>query len=181
MSTMQQIAVFLIDSLFNLYISLLMLRMLLGLARADFYNPLSQFLVKATDPVVKPLRRIIPAIGKIDTAAIVAIIGLKIVELFLLTSVTGGNFSANFIPFVIGGLLKMLVWIYIIAIIIQVIISWLGSPHGNPVIPLLNSLTAPLYRPIRKFVPNVGMIDLSPLVLLLLLQIALIIINSFGL
>lgn len=181
MSAIQEILVFLINTLFNLYISFLMLRLLLGLARADFYNPISQFLVKVTDPVIKPLRRFIPPIGKIDTAAIVALVGFKVIELFLLALVTGGSFAASFIPFVIGDLLRMLVWIYIIAIIIQVIISWVGNSYGNPVVPLINSLTAPLYRPVRRLIPPIGMIDLSAFVVLLLLQIALILIRSFGL
>ncbi len=181
MSAIQEILVFLIDTLFNLYISFLLIRMLLGLVRADFYNPISQFLVKITDPVIKPLRRFIPAIGKIDSAAIVAIVGLKVIELILLSLVTGGDFSGSFLPFVVGDLLRMLVWIYIVAIIIQVIISWIGNTYGNPVVPLINSLTEPLFKPVRKLVPPIGMIDLSALVVLLLLQIALILIRAFGL
>ncbi|HEC04626.1 MAG TPA: YggT family protein, partial [Thiothrix sp.] len=121
-------------------------------------------------------------LGKIDTATIVAIIGLKVVELFLLSAITGGNFSGSFIPFVIGGLLEMIVWVYIIAIIIQVVVSWLGNTHGNPVIPLINSLTEPLVRPVRKVIPPIAMIDLSPMVVIILLQVGLIVIRSvFGL
>ncbi|MEE9302994.1 MAG: YggT family protein [Thiotrichaceae bacterium] len=180
MSAVQEILVFLIDTLFNLYVSFLVIRMLLGFAKADFYNPISQFLVKITDPVIKPLRRFIPAIGKIDTATVVAIIGLKIIEYFLLSAVTGGNYPSDFIAFVIGDLLRMVVWIYIIAIIIQVIISWLGNTHGNPVVPLINSLTEPLIKPVRKIIPPIAMIDLSPMVVLILLQVALILIRSFG-
>ncbi len=181
MSAIQEILVFLIDTLFNLYISFLVIRMLLGLAKADFYNPISQFLVKITDPVIKPLRRFIPAIGKIDTATIVAIVGLKVIELFLLSLITGGNFSASFATFVVGDLLRMVVWVYIIAIVIQVVISWLGNTHGNPVVPLINSLTEPLIKPVRNVVPPIAMIDLSPMVVLILLQVALIVIRSFGL
>jgi YggT family protein len=181
MSAIQEILVFLIDTLFNLYISFLVIRMLLGMARADFYNPISQFLVKITDPIIKPLRRFIPAMGKIDTATIVAIIGLKVIELLLLSIVTGGSFSESFVPFVIGGLLRMIVWVYIIAIIIQVVVSWIGNSHGNPALPLINSLTAPLFKPIRKYIPPIGMIDLSAFVVIILLQIALILLKSFGL
>lgn len=181
MSAIQEILVFLIDTLFNLYISFLVIRMLLGMARADFYNPISQFLVKITDPVIKPLRRFIPAAGKLDTATIVAVLGLKTIELLLLSMVTAGDFSGSFIPFVIGGLLRMIVWVYIIAIIIQVVVSWIGNTKGNPAIPLVRSLTEPLYKPVRKLVPAVGMIDLSSFVIIILLQIVLIILRSFGL
>ncbi len=181
MSALQEILVFLINTLFNLYISFLVIRMLLGMTRADFYNPISQFLVKITDPVIKPLRRFVPAVGKIDTATIVAVLGLKAIELLLLSLILGGNFSESFMYYVIGGLLRMIVWVYIIAIIIQVIVSWMGNTHGNPVLPLINSLTEPLFRPIRKIVPTVGMIDLSAFVVLLLLQIALILIRAVGL
>lgn len=181
MSALQEILVFLIDTLFNLYISFLVIRMLLGMVRADFYNPISQFLVKITDPVIKPLRRFVPAVGKVDTATIVAVIGLKAAELLLLSLILGGNFSDSFMHYVIGGLLRMIVWVYIIAIIIQVVVSWMGNTHGNPVLPLINSLTEPLFRPIRKIVPAVGMIDLSAFVVLLLLQITLILIRAIGL
>jgi YggT family protein len=156
--------------------------MLLGMVRANFYNPISQFLVKLTNPVIIPLRRIVPAIGKLDTAALTGAIGLKIVQVILVALI--GATSVNLgtiILIVIGDLLRMVVWIFIIALVVQAVISWVGNTHGNPVDPLLRSLTEPLLRPIRKFVPLIGMVDLSPLVAILFLQVLLMVIQAFGL
>ncbi len=180
MNVLQQIGAFLIESLFSLYIGAVILRMLLGYAGANFYNPLSQFLVKVTNPVLVPLRRFIPSIGKIDTAAVVLALGLTLIKTILLLLIGYGDFSliAALIYSIID-LIKVVIWIYIISLIIQAVMSWVGSAHGNPVAPLIQSLTDPLLRPIRRVVPNVGALDLSPMVAILLLNILLIIVQNF--
>lgn len=173
---LQNIAVFLISTLFSLYIGAVLIRFLLAYARADFHNPLSQFLVKVTNPLLVPLRRFVPAIGKVDTASLVLAFLLKLVAVFLLSAVMGSGFNVGYlIPAAVVDLLRTLIWIYIIAMIIQAVISWIGSAHGNPVAPLLYSLTAPLLQPLRKIVPAIGAVDLSPLVAIVLLQVCLIV------
>jgi len=174
-----QIAVFLVEVLFSLYIVAVVIRLLLGFARASFHNPLSQFLVKVTNPVLVPLRRFIPAIGSIDTSAVLLAYGLTLVKISLLFLISRGAImfpESLFIAF--GDLLKTIIWVYIIALILQAVISWVGSAQGNPVSPLINSLTNPILRPIRKFVPLIGMMDLSPLVAILGLNILLIIVQN---
>jgi len=178
MSAFQEAAIFLVETLFNLYISFLLIRMLLGFAGADFRNPISQFLLKVTSPVLVPLRRFVPPLGKIDTAAILAAIGIKAVEVFLIMLILGVTASGEgAFKMIIGDLLKSIVWIYIIALLVQAVMSWVGSGQGNPIAPLLHSLTEPLVKPIRKMIPTIGMIDLSPLAVILLLQIVLIFIR----
>lgn len=175
MSALQEAAVFLIQALFGLYISFLLIRMLLGFSGADFRNPISQFLLKITSPVLVPLRRFIPPIGKIDSAAVVAAIGIQSIMILLIMLVLSTNTSAEgAFRLIVGDLLKTVIWIYIIAMIVQAVMSWVGSSHDNPVAPLLYSLTEPLLRPVRRVVPMIGMIDLSPLVAILLLQVVLI-------
>ncbi len=179
---LQQIGAFLIETLFSLYIGAVVLRMLLGYAGANFYNPLSQFLVKVTNPVLVPLRRFIPSMGKIDTSAIVLALGLTLIKLILLSLIVFGavNIIALFFASVID-LVKVIIWVYIISLLIQAVMSWVGSAHGNPVTPLIDSLTRPLLNPIRRIIPNTGMLDLSPLVLILALNILLIIIDNIQL
>ena len=178
MSPFQEVLLFLITTLFDIYISFLLIRMLLGFARADFRNPISQFLVKVTNPVLVPLRRFVPAIGKIDTSAVVTAIGLKAAQVFLIALILGGSFSGEgAFKMVIGDLFKTIIWIYIIALVVQAVMSWIGNSNGNPIAPLLHSLTEPLIRPVRKFVPTIGMVDISPLAVILLLQIALILVR----
>jgi len=174
-----QIATFLIETTFSLYIAAVLIRLLLGYSGASFHNPLSQFLVKITNPVLVPMRRFIPSIGAIDTAAVVLAFVLTLIKVSLLLLVTSGSihFPASII-YAIGELLKSIIWIYIFALIIQAVTSWIGSTHGNPVSPLVNSLTSPILRPIRRVVPIIGMMDLSPLVAIIGLNILLMIVNN---
>lgn len=171
---LQNIAVFLITALFSLYIGAVLVRFMLAYARADFHNPYSQALVKVTNPVLVPLRRFIPAIGKIDTSSLVLAYALKLLGGMLVMGIMGKALNLGYlIPAAAVDLLRSVVWIYIMAMIIQVMMSWLGNTHGNPIASLLHSLTAPILRPIRNIVPLIGMIDLSPLVAILILQICL--------
>lgn len=174
-----QIALFLVEAIFSLYIGAVVIRLLLGFARANFNNPLSQFLVKVTNPVLVPMRRFIPSIGKIDTSAVVLAYGLTVIKVSLLYLIIRGAimFPESLIVGV-GELIKTIIWVYIIALILQAVISWVGSAQGNPVSPLVHSLTNPIVRPIRKFVPLIGMMDLSPLIAILGLNVLLIIVNN---
>jgi len=179
MSVIQQIGLFLVETLLSLYITAVILRFLLGYARADFYNPLSQFLVKITNPVLVPMRRFIPSMGKLDTSAVVLAYALTVVKMLLMLAIVGQ--SANVFGVLIIALRDLLngvIWVYIIALILMAVISWIGSANGNPVVPLINSLTAPLLAPIRRIMPPVGMLDLSPMVAMLGLYILQIILSG---
>lgn len=179
MNIAENVAEFLIHTIFTLYIVLVMLRMLLALARADFYNPLSQFIVTATSPVLTPLRKLIPSIGKVDTASLLLMLLLKIIELSLLVSL-GRRFALAIPVQAILELLILVVWIYIFAIFIQAIASWItpGLGNPNPAISLLRSLTEPLLRPVRRVIPSIGMIDLSSMIVIIGLYVALIVLQS---
>ncbi len=173
---------FLVSTLFTLYILVLMLRFLLQLTRADFYNPLSQFIVKATSPVLRPLRRIIPGWGGIDMASLVAILVLQMVSVWLVLLLTHR-------PVGIGGLLLISVAqlvdlvfsIYIWGIVILAVLSWINPGVYNPMTNVLYSLTEPLLRPVRRVLPPMGGFDLSPLVVILGLQvIRMLVMPLFG-
>ena len=179
LSVGSQIALFLVEAIFTLYIGAVVIRLLLGFARADFYNPLTQFLVKVTNPVLVPMRRFIPSIGKIDTSAVLLAYGLTVIKLSLVFLIhRGAIMFPETLGIAVGELIKTIIWIYIIALILQAIISWIGSAQGNPVSPLVHSLTNPIVRPIRKVVPMIGMMDLSPMVAILGLNVLLIIVNG---
>ena len=174
-----QIAVFLIEALFSLYIGAVVIRLLLGFARADFHNPLSQFIVKITNPVLVPMRRFIPAIGKLDSSAVLLAFGLTFIKTsLLLLLTTNHHYFPSSLFFALGELIKTIIWVYIFALIIQAVMSWIGNSHGNPIAPLINSLTAPIIRPIRKVVPLIGMMDLSPMIAILGLNVLLIIVTN---
>lgn len=186
MNALQEIAVFLISTLFQLYIVVVMLRILLGWAKADFYNPISQFIVNLTNPVLLPIRRFIPSLGKIDTAAVVLALSLMVVKLLLLAllgdkAYPGFGLLIVFIFFVaILDLIKLTIWIFIFSLIVEAVISWLGNSYNNPVASITFSLNQPLLKPLRRFNLSVGMVDLTPLAAILLLQVLLILIESIA-
>ncbi len=156
---------FLITTLASLYILALMLRLVLGWVRADFYNPVSQFLVKITNPVLVPLRRFLPPIGRIDTASVVVMLLLQMGALALVQVLRGASLS----PWLLFGwslveLVSLTFTVFIYAIIIQAILSWVSPGAYNPVSSVLFSITEPVLRPIRRLLPPVHGFDLSPLV-----------------
>ncbi len=166
-------ATFLIETLFGLYILLVMLRFLLQWARADFYNPVSQFIVKATQPALIPLRKFIPGFGGLDTAALVFMVILKLVELWLVTGLLGMSPQIGGLAMLsVAELLSLLINVFIFSILIQVIISWVNPGMHNPVMGLLHSLTEPLLGPARRVIPPISGLDLSPIIVIIVLQLA---------
>jgi YggT family protein len=168
---------FLVNTVFGLFIGAVILRLLLQLLRANFYNPLSQAIVKLTNPVLRPLRRYIPAIGNIDTASVVLMVALQLLNNWLIGAMYG--FSPGLLGSLVlalGQLLSKLVYIYLFAIIIAAVASWVAPMTYNPVLSLIDEVTAPLLRPIRRVVPLLGSLDLAPLVAIVLLQLALMLI-----
>jgi YggT family protein len=169
--------VFLINTAFGLYIGAVMVRLVLQWSRADFYNPLSQAIVKITNPVLRPLRRYIPALGKIDTASLVLMLVLQLLCNWLIALLYGSSpgITAG-VVIAVAELVRTLIYIYLFAIIVQAIASWIAPGNYNPVLALIESITEPLLRPIRRFLPNLGGLDLSPLVAIVALQLALLLI-----
>ncbi len=166
-------ATFLIQTVFGLYILIVMLRFLLQWARADFYNPVSQFIVKATQPPLKPLRKVIPGIGGLDMAALIFMLVLKFVELWLVTGLLGMSPQIGGLAMLsIAELLGLLINVFIFSILIQVIISWVNPGMHNPVMALLHSLTEPLLAPARRVIPPISGLDLSPIIVIVCLQLA---------
>jgi YggT family protein len=163
---------FILNTLFGLYILIVMVRFLLQWMRADFYNPVSQFVVKVTNPALRPLRRVIPGWGGIDFAAVVLMLLLQLLSLTLILLFRGQGVPLPTLLFwSLAELVSLAINVYIGAILIQVIISWVNPGTYNPVTSLLHTLTEPLMRPARRLLPPVSGFDLSPLLVLLGLQV----------
>ncbi len=170
---------FLLDTVFNLYLMVVLLRIWLQASRADFYNPLSQFVVKATNPLLIPLRRMIPSIGKLDTGAVVLALVVSAGKMLLIQLLLLGQF--DLIGLITGAVLttlkeafSLLFWV----LIIRAILSWF-SQGRNPMELVLVQLTEPLLAPVRKIVPPIGGLDLSVLIVLVALQFLQILLQSF--
>ncbi|PCJ86108.1 MAG: hypothetical protein COA54_09745 [Thiotrichaceae bacterium] len=157
--------IFLVDTILSIYIAIMLLRFILQQVGADFYNPISQFIVKATQPLVGVARRYIPSVKKIDTASLALVFTLIIIKLVILFSIAGYPMDAQ--QLAIRGLydlISLVFDIFIVALFVQAILSWVNPDPNHPVSSLLRDLTFPILNPIRKFMPAMGGIDLSTLV-----------------
>ena len=166
MSGLVEALIYIIQTLGSLYLLIVLLRFILQLVRADFYNPLSQFTVKATQPLLKPLRRFIPSIAGLDTASLVLAVLVQLLLMVVTLSLMGFN-PISVIP-------QLLVWsligvtslffkVFFFALIVSVILSWVAPGSHNPGAQLANQLCEPLLAPFRKLLPNLGGLDLSPI------------------
>jgi len=164
---------FLVSTIFDLYIMVVLLRIWLQAARADFYNPFSQFIVKATQSVVGPLRRVIPSVGSLDLATLLFAYLLCVIKFVILILIANGTlvFSVDFLLFGLLSLVKaaggLLFWV----LLLRAILSWV-SQGRSPIEYLFNQLTEPMLAPIRRILPPMGGFDLSVLVLFIALQFA---------
>ena len=171
---------FLIQTLFGFYILAVMLRFLLQCVRADFYNPLVQFLVRITNPPLLPLRRIVPGYRGLDLAAIVLAFLLQLVEVVLLNAL-------SMQPIGFGGLLvvavleliKLLINIYLWGVIIQAVLSWFNPDPYHPAARVLAQLTAPVLRPARRLLPPISGVDLSPMLVVIALIFISLLLQDF--
>jgi len=159
--------VFLIDILFQLYATALLIRVLLQWMRADFYNPVSQFIVKITNPPVLPLRKIIPGFGGIDVATLLLaflVIAIKIIIVYQTIA------PLPIIIMAFGQTLILIISIFMYSIIIQAVLSWVNPDPYNPAVSLLNSLTQPILKHFRNLIPPIGGMDISPMIAIIALM-----------
>ena len=165
--------IFLIDTLFSLYILAVLLRFLLQWCGADFYNPISQFLVKVTHPPLKILRRFVPSIGKIDTSSLVLVLTLQMLSDFSILLLKGVSINIGALTILsITQLISLLINVLVFAVFARALLSWVNPGTFNAAASILATLTEPLLELCRKVIPSLGGIDLSPLAALLLLQLA---------
>jgi len=163
---------FLLNVIFGLYIFAVLLRFLLQLVRADFRNPIAQFLVTITNPPLKPLRRLIPGMYGIDFASVVLLLLLELVFQTLLAMLL--NQPVTVATLLVKGIFDLLhstLNIYLFGILIMVILSWI-NPYPNPLSQLLGRLTEPLLRPARQTIPSFSGIDLSPMLVMVGIALA---------
>ncbi|WP_394559815.1 YggT family protein [Aquipseudomonas alcaligenes] len=166
MSGLAEALIYIIQTLGSLYLLIVLLRFILQLVRADFYNPLSQFTVKATQPLLKPLRRIIPGFGGLDLASLMLAILVQLVLMVVIVLIAGANpagFGLQLLVWAIISVTSLFLKIFFFAMIISVILSWVAHGSYNPGAQLVNQICEPLLAPFRKLLPNLGGLDISPI------------------
>ena len=167
-------SLFLVDTALGLYSLIVLLRFLLQLTRADFYNPLSQFIVKATNPPLVRLRQIVPGLWGIDLAAVILLVILEGLRLGLTALLLGHTpHFAGVVVLSIAELLKLTVYVIVFSIFVRALLSWVSGRVHHPMAKLLSSFTEPLLAPARRLLPATGGLDLSPIIVFIALMLVL--------
>jgi YggT family protein len=166
-------AVYILQTIGSLYLLIVLLRFILQLVKADFYNPLSQFIVRATHPLLKPLRKVIPSFAGLDLASLVLAILVQLVLMALVLLLMGYGLGDPLLLLVwsIIGVTALFIKVFFFALIISVILSWVAQGSHNPAAELINQICEPLLVPIRRILPSLGGLDLSPIVAFLILNL----------
>ena len=168
---------FIVGTLLNLYAMIVALRFVMQSVRADYYNPIAQFVVKATDPLLGPLRRTIPSVAGYDTASLLLAWAVLVVKFLAFSSLglgaapaigtalpVSGVGIASLLGLALVDLVYLMFNIFIFSLVIQALLSWLPNAGNSPIAGLLQGITRPVLTPIRRFVPPLGGLDLSSLV-----------------
>ncbi len=165
---------FILGILFNLYATVVAVRFVMQTVRADYYNPLAQGVVRITDPLLIPMRRVIPSVRKYDTASLVLCFGILLLKLLVFKLLSLGYVPAlgqsilvsaapvaKLVVLALLDVIHQLFNVFIFALIIQAILSWIPGAAGNPVQSLASSISEPVLRPLRKVLPPMGGLDLT--------------------
>ncbi len=173
MSAFSEISGYLVQTLLSLYLLTMLLRFVLQLVRADFYNPISQFLVKVTNPLVLPLRRVLPGFAGLDMASLVLALLLQLAGIIALLLINGLGLPNILLLLVwsVIGLVGLLVNIYFFALLAMIILSWVAPGSNHPAIYLLHQITEPVMAPVRKALPAMGGMDFSPILVFILINV----------
>lgn len=176
---MTQALYFLVKTLAQLYLLLLLLRFWLPWLRADFRNPIAQGILRFTSPLVVPLRRFLPAVGRLDTATILVAFVIQFITVLALLAIVRRSAPTPVVAVVsIIELAILSLNLFFFATLIRIILSWVAPGNYNPITALLNTLSEPVLRPFRRIIPTFGGLDISPIFAILLLQAAVILLQS---
>ena len=169
-----QAAMFLLNTLFDLYILVLIVRLLLAFARANYFNPVTQVVIKLTQPLVAPLRRLLPTYHGIEFATLALILLFEIIKFSCLSWLTMGVLNiSDVLLFSLIDSLRYILKTYFYAILLQAILTWFQPGH-SPAAQVLEQMTAPILRPLRRVIPLIHGIDISPIPALIILQVLII-------
>lgn len=166
MSGFIEALIYIIQTLGSLYLLIVLLRFILQLVRADFYNPLSQFIVRATQPLLRPMRRVIPSLGGLDMSSLLLAILVQLLLMVITLTLMGygvGGFLLQLLIWSILSVTSLFLKVFFFALIVSVILSWVAPHSYNPAAQLVNQLCEPLLAPFRRLLPNLGGLDISPI------------------
>lgn len=172
-----QIGVFLVDVVSSFFVFMLLARFHFQWLRVPFRNPVGEFVLATTNWIVVPARRVIPGLAGLDLATLLLAWGAQALGLWLQAAIVGAEPGFGMIAAVAAvDLVRYSLYILVFAVIVQAVLSWV-NPY-TPLAPAFDTITRPFLRPLRRYIPPVGNVDLTPLVLLVILYVALIVVNN---
>ncbi len=176
MPYIQNASTFVIETIFNLALYIVLIRFWMQWVRADFRNEVGQFIISATNPIVVPLRRFIPSIGVIDTATVILAILIALLKIYALLLIAGGGLTSysilKIVSVAIASVLDSSIYVFFGAIFISIIASWLNPHSYHPILSIARSISEPLLGPARRLLPSMGGIDFSPMLVILFLRVS---------
>ena len=172
---------FLVQAIIGIAIYAVLLRFWMQWVRADFRNQLGQFIITVTNPIVIPLRKVLPSIGTIDTATIALALLISAIKVYAFSVLGPYEFTASLIQYAmmtLGVFIKCSIYLFIACIFVQIIASWVNPHSYHPILAVAHSISNPIMAPARRIIPPIGGLDLSPILVLLFLQFSLRLIAS---
>lgn len=177
---MTQALYFIVKTLTQLYLLLLLVRFWLPFFGADFRNPVSQGILRLTSPLIVPVRRFIPSVGKVDTATVLVAVIIEYLLVLLLLALRG--VSASFLAIAATAVFELAILslnLMFFIVLIRIILSWIAPNTYNPMTAMLSTIAEPLLRPFRRMIPPIGGLDVSPILVIVMLKAAEIILQSY--
>lgn len=174
MSTLNDGLLFLINTVFDLFLFVLVIRFILAWSSAHYFDPVTQLVVRLTDFIIRPLRRFIPNIGRIETTTLIIIFILELTKFATIAFLSLGKPNiSGLVILAFADILKLFIQTFFYAILVQALMSWIIP--NSPLINVLYQVTAPLMRPFQRIFPLVGGIDISPIPAMILLQLLIVV------
>lgn len=173
-----EILVRILQMLSMFYLTIVVLRFLFQLCQVDYFNPLSQFIATATNPVTNPIRKVIPPVSRIDFASLIFAVLFQALVYVIILSILGAGFTPAVLAWGAIKVLSLVVTIYFFAIIAMIVISWLAPGNPHPAIQIIHQITEPIMAPFRGLLPPMGGLDLSPILVFLVLNVIQIVVRN---
>jgi len=174
MNYLSNATIYLIENLLGLILYIVLIRFWMQWVKANFRNPVGQFIITVTNPIVLPLRRLLPSFGSIDTATVVLAIALAIFKTFTLLAIAGYSIPVlKLITYSLGAVIESSIYIFMAAIFIQIIASWVNPYSQHPILEIARSIAEPLMAPARRLIPAIAGIDFSPFLVFIFLNLSL--------
>jgi YggT family protein len=182
MTAINEISLYLVQTAIGIYLLIMVMRFILQLVLADFYNPICQFLVRATNPLVVPLRRILPARGRIDAASFLLAVLIQLLGIVVMLLMNGLSLPGPslLIAWSVVAVIGLVVKIYFFALLGMIILSWIAPGSANPAAYLMYQITEPVMAPFRRVLPAMGGLDFSPILVFILINVVQIALRNFA-